>query len=332
MSNFKKRYRDTFNDIHAPCSIKKEVVHMSKTLNQNKDFHTNNTVETSEVAVARKFNTGGVVAFATCVALVVGGGLGYRYFRSSSQVLNVGESSTTTESSETSTTSVSVTDTSNITATLNIDVDNLQWTRCTESSTSYIGNYSASSEGVAELYNYLDTCKSLTKVSSEEYFDSTSFNSLTITANTGDSIVFSFGSYDSNSNDVYMCVEYTFSSNSAYFKMDTSTYEKVCSIVDSISIFHDSTAKDFMEYISDNFICQREDSTYEQLVSSNGWDYVEPLLVGVSDGCYLQVYKQQNALYINTVVMWDGGGWKPCYRLTSDNLENDYQKLVELSN
>ncbi|MGN1411489.1 MAG: DL-endopeptidase inhibitor IseA family protein [Oscillospiraceae bacterium] len=49
MSKFKKYYNDTFNNIHAPDRVKKEVLNMAKNLNQNQDSREDNNIITTQV-------------------------------------------------------------------------------------------------------------------------------------------------------------------------------------------------------------------------------------------------------------------------------------------
>lgn len=100
MNNFKKTYTDTFNDIHAPDSIKQEVICMNKKLNHNQEFDSSNNIfETNQVEVSNGFNYRRVVALAACVALVGGSAIGFNYFQNPNDTLSVGMSSNEDENS-----------------------------------------------------------------------------------------------------------------------------------------------------------------------------------------------------------------------------------------
>ena len=118
MNNFKKRYLDTFNNIHAPNSIKEEVICMSKNLNNNEQSkNSNHVVETNNVEVSNGFHYNRFIAIATCVALICGGAFGFNYLLKDNDSLEP----TTTESEST---------TSTVDTTLNSSVSN----------TSVVGN------------------------------------------------------------------------------------------------------------------------------------------------------------------------------------------------
>ena len=251
MNNFKKRYLDTFNDIHAPNSIKEEVICMSKNLNNNEQSkNSNHVVETNNVEVSNGFHYNRFIAIATCVALICGGAFGFNYLLKDNDSLEP----TTTESESTTSTvdttlnssvsNTSVVGNDNFKDIFGVNVQDCEFNTCRSIDSFNIFQYCNTFDGVYSIVGCFNT-NSWEKHEDVSILDKQTFHTIEINftnknTQSQDSIVLHFSilkdvddiKINDISTDVYVGIEYisnNVSTNLSTYKIDIETYRAISS-------------------------------------------------------------------------------------------------------
>lgn len=251
MNNFKKRYLDTFNDIHAPNSIKEEVICMSKNLNNNEQSkNSNHVVETNNVEVSNGFHYNRFIAIATCVALICGGAFGFNYLLKDNDSLEP----TTTESESTTSTvdttlnssvsNTSVVGNDNFKDIFGVNVQDCEFNTCRSIDSFDIFQYCNTFDGIYNIVGCFNT-NSWEKHEDVSILDKQTFHTIEINftnknTQSQDSIVLHFSilkdvddiKINDISTDVYVGIEYisnNVSTNLSTYKIDIGTYRAISS-------------------------------------------------------------------------------------------------------
>lgn len=366
MNNFKKLYNNTFNDIHAPDSIKQEVIRMSKKLDSNKLKQSNNIVETSQVEVSNGFNYSKIIAFATCIALVGAGAFGLNYLKNSNHDIDVAISNTGSETSTSIDTSISVTNTSLIDNSNFEDIfgvklqdlnpqeifadkgGNPKFLICNGDSSvimDIISNLNTSTwiESIDVIPNNDDVSSQLVLSinGSQDVYDNQFYMTFYALKNGNDDIYVRVINESKNIDSCYK-VNYDILNNISnafeknnylYFNINPSNSLSVSFDANNTTITDKSVIKSISESLFDNFTWTFDDEASAIFHDESlNYDYDKiNFSQSYEDANYsINIFKYDNSLYARVNVHTANNTYGSIAKLTSNNLEEDYQKLVDL--
>lgn len=357
MNNFKKLYNDTFNDIHAPDSIKQEVICMSKKLNnKNQLDDSNSIVETNQVEVSSGLNFGRVLAFATCIALVGAGAFGLNYFKNSNRDLDVAMSNTGSETSTSVDSSVQITNTSlidnsNFESIFGINLESLKFNYLFGNNQNSIIKYCTSNDDILKVANSLNTSSWIKEDIIPNNDEVTTQLHLTLNTTDGD-LIMNFYTLENGSSDIYVRAINEVKYVDACYKVDYNTYNTIYQTVEQNNYFYFGvnpsnslkvTFNDTDEYtITDKDLLN---SLQQQLFNTFNWgdsdiiiDFIYPDITfyqtydGVTYEIFLNEY--EGALYVTSIInsknSIDDNAYSYNIKLTSNDFEQEYNNLINL--
>lgn len=366
MNNFKKRYLDTFNDIHAPNSIKEEVICMSKNLNNNEQSkNSNHVVETNNVEVSNGFHYNRFIAIATCVALICGGAFGFNYLLKDNDSLEP----TTTESESTTSTvdttlnssvsNTSVVGNDNFKDIFGVNVQDLTLVYFLGYSSDSIVKYCDVDNNILNVINTLNTSAWIKQDVIPNNNDITTKLNLTL-GSSNQNLVLNFYNLKDDTSNIYIRAMNESKNIDSCYKITSENYNSIFNTMEkNNTIYFDSnpnykldidyniqkdgsatsttiTDSSKISAINDAFF-KSFDWQYDANMDINSLEtatehtrftaYVESKFV------YFDMYHLDNSVYAVININLDKDtNLKLCYKLTSSDVTKDYTNLTKIIN
>lgn len=356
MNNFKKLYNDTFNDIHAPNSIKQEVICMSKKLNnKNQLDDSNNIVETNQVEVSSGFNFGRVLAFATCIALVGAGAFGLNYFKNSNRDLDVAMSNTESETSISVDSSVqvmntSLIDNSNFESIFGINLESLKFNYLFGNNQNSVIKYCTSNDDILKVASSLNTSSWIKEDIIPNNDEVTTQLHLTLNTADGD-LIMNFYTLKNGSSDIYVRVINEVKYVDACYKVDYNTYNTIYQTVEQNNYFYFDVnpSNSISVILNDDKSLEITDNSIIHSIKCNLFDnfswnhlYVDDVIKeenldttvfkqSYDDVTYsIYLMKYESSLYARVNYSALNQEYNFLYELASNDFEQDYNNLINL--
>lgn len=366
MNNFKKRYLDTFNNIHAPNSIKEEVICMSKNLNNNEQSkNSNHVVETNNVEVSNGFHYNRFIAIATCVALICGGAFGFNYLLKDNDSLE-----TTTTESESTTSTVDTTLNSSVSNTSVVGNDNFKdifGVNVQDLTLIYFLGYSSDSivkycdmdNNILNVINTLNTSSWIKQDIIPNNNDITTKLNLTLGSN-NQNLVLNFYNLKDDTSNIYIramnesknidsCYKITFENynsilnaieknNTIYFNSNPNYKLDIDYNIqkDGSAISTTITDSSKISTINDAFFKSfnwQYDANMDINSFENATEYTRFTAYVESKFVYFDMYHLDNSVYVVININLDKDtNLKLCYKLTSSDVTKDYNNLTKIIN
>lgn len=366
MNNFKKRYLDTFNDIHAPNSIKEEVICMSKNLNNNEQSkNSNHVVETNNVEVSNGFHYNRFIAIATCVALICGGAFGFNYLLKDNDSLEP----TTTESESTTSTvdttlnssvsNTSVVGNDNFKDIFGVNVQDLTLIYFLGYSSDSIVKYCDMDNNILNVINTLNTSSWIKQDIIPNNNDITTKLNLTLGSN-NQNLVLNFYNLKDDTSNIYIramnesknidsCYKITFENynsilnaieknNTIYFNSNPNYKLDIDYNIqkDGSAISTTITDSSKISTINDAFFKSfnwQYDANMDINSFENATEYTRFTAYVESKFVYFDMYHLDNSVYVVININLDKDtNLKLCYKLTSSDVTKDYNNLTKIIN
>lgn len=366
MNNFKKRYLDTFNDIHAPNSIKEEVICMSKNLNNNEQSkNSNHVVETNNVEVSNGFHYNRFIAIATCVALICGGAFGFNYLLKDNDSLEP----TTTESESTTSTvdttlnssvsNTSVVGNDNFKDIFGVNVQDLTLIYFLGYSSDSIVKYCDMDNNILNVINTLNTSSWIKQDIIPNNNDITTKLNLTLCSN-NQNLVLNFYNLKDDTSNIYIramnesknidsCYKITFENynsilnaieknNTIYFNSNPNYKLDIDYNIqkDGSAISTTITDSSKISTINDAFFKSfnwQYDANMDINSFENATEYTRFTAYVESKFVYFDMYHLDNSVYVVININLDKDtNLKLCYKLTSSDVTKDYNNLTKIIN
>ena len=366
MNNFKKRYLDTFNDIHAPNSIKEEVICMSKNLNNNEQSkNSNHVVETNNVEVSNGFHYNRFIAIATCVALICGGAFGFNYLLKDNDSLEP----TTTESESTTSTvdttlnssvsNTSVVGNDNFKDIFGVNVQDLTLIYFLGYSSDSIVKYCDMDNNILNVINTLNTSSWIKQDIIPNNNDITTKLNLTLGSN-NQNLVLNFYNLKDDTSNIYIramnesknidsCYKITFENynsilnaieknNTIYFNSNPNYKLDIDYNIqkDGSAISTPITDSSKISTINDAFFKSfnwQYDANMDINSFENATEYTRFTAYVESKFVYFDMYHLDNSVYVVININLDKDtNLKLCYKLTSSDVTKDYNNLTKIIN
>lgn len=366
MNNFKKRYLDTFNDIHAPNSIKEEVICMSKNLNNNEQSkNSNHVVETNNVEVSSGFHYNRFIAIATCVALICGGAFGFNYLLKDNDSLEP----TTTESKSTTSTvdttlnssvsNTSVVGNDNFKDIFGVNVQDLTLIYFLGYSSDSIVKYCDMDNNILNVINTLNTSSWIKQDIIPNNNDITTKLNLTLGSN-NQNLVLNFYNLKDDTSNIYIramnesknidsCYKITFENynsilnaieknNTIYFNSNPNYKLDIDYNIqkDGSAISTTITDSSKISTINDAFFKSfnwQYDANMDINSFENATEYTRFTAYVESKFVYFDMYHLDNSVYVVININLDKDtNLKLCYKLTSSDVTKDYNNLTKIIN
>lgn len=366
MNNFKKRYLDTFNNIHAPNSIKEEVICMSKNLNNNEQSkNSNHVVETNNVEVSNGFHYNRFIAIATCVALICGGAFGFNYLLKDNDSLEP----TTTESESTTSTvdttlnssvsNTSVVGNDNFKDIFGVNVQDLTLIYFLGYSSDSIVKYCDMDNNILNVINTLNTSSWIKQDIIPNNNDITTKLNLTLGSN-NQNLVLNFYNLKDDTSNIYIramnesknidsCYKITFENynsilnaieknNTIYFNSNPNYKLDIDYNIqkDGSAISTTITDSSKISTINDAFFKSfnwQYDANMDINSFENATEYTRFTAYVESKFVYFDMYHLDNSVYVVININLDKDtNLKLCYKLTSSDVTKDYNNLTKIIN
>lgn len=357
MSKFKKYYNDTFNNIHAPDRVKKEVLNMAKNLNQNQDSREDNNIITTQVEeVSRHSHMWRNVATSLAVVgICFVGVVFFNKFNDDIPSTNIQDTSTTanTEITEISTLNNDYisTDNSNFSEIFGVNLDELQFNYLFGNGQG-IFKYCTSSDDILEVLNSFDTIK--WQPSTEVIPNNNEISTqLQLTLSTvSDELNMTFFYKASTDNDtLYVRVINESKSIDKCYTLNQNVYEGIYQAVEENNYlyFGVNPSNELEVALNDNdgFTITDKDFLHSiqlQLFNTFTWEYADTTIDFASPGIWFdQTYdgvtysitlnEYQDALYGRISIIPDNNydnAYSSNVKLTSNNFKQDYNNLISL--
>lgn len=359
MNKFKKCYHDTFNSIHAPDSIKQEVLTMAKKINQQDKNREKNNIITTQVEEVSKFShTWRTIATSFAViGICFVGVVFFNKFNNDIPNTNIED---TTKTSDVEITEISVlnndyisTDNSNFSEIFGVNLDELQFNYLW-GNVQGIVKYCTSNDDILEVLNSFDTIK--WQPSTEVIPNNNEISTqLQLTLSTvSDELNMTFFYKVSTDNDtLYVRVINENKSIDKCYTLNRDIYESIYQAVEENNYvyFGVNPSNELKVTLDDNdeFTITNKDflnSIQLQLFKKFSWEYSDedmldfayPNIVfyqtydGVTYTINLNEY--QDALYGRIIITPDTNSDDSVYssnvKLTSNNFKQDYNNLISL--
>ena len=366
MNNFKKRYLDTFNDIHAPNSIKEEVICMSKNLNNNEQSkNSNHVVETNNVDLSNGLHYNRCLAIATCVALICGGAFGFNYLLKDNDSLEP----TTTESESTTSTvdttlnssvsNTSVVGNDNFKDIFGVNVQDLTLIYFLGYSSDSIVKYCDMDNNILNVINTLNTSSWIKQDIIPNNNDITTKLNLTLGSN-NQNLVLNFYNLKDDTSNIYIramnesknidsCYKITFENynsilnaieknNTIYFNSNPNYKLDIDYNIqkDGSAISTTITDSSKISTINDAFFKSfnwQYDANMDINSFENATEYTRFTAYVESKFVYFDMYHLDNSVYVVININLDKDtNLKLCYKLTSSDVTKDYNNLTKIIN
>lgn len=366
MNNFKKRYLDTFNDIHAPNSIKEEVICMSKNLNNNEQSkNSNHVVETNNVEVSSGFHYNRFIAIATCVALICGGAFGFNYLLKDNDSLEP----TTTES-ESTTSTVDTTLNSSISNTSVVGNDNFKdifGVNVQDLTLIYFLGYSSDSivkycdmdNNILNVINTLNTSSWIKQDIIPNNNDITTKLNLTLGSN-NQNLVLNFYNLKDDTSNIYIRAMNESKNIDSCYKITFENYNSILNAIEKNNTIYFNSNPNYKLDIDYNI--QKDGSAISTTITDSSkistindaffksfnWQYDANIDINSFENAtehtrftayveskfvYFDMYHLDNSVYVVININLDKDtNLKLCYKLTSSDVTKDYNNLTKIIN
>lgn len=366
MNNFKKRYLDTFNDIHAPNSIKEEVICMSKNLNNNEQSkNSNHVVETNNVEVSSGFHYNRFIAIATCVALICGGAFGFNYLLKDNDSLEP----TTTES-ESTTSTVDTTLNSSVSNTGVVGNDNFKdifGVNVQDLTLIYFLGYSSDSivkycdmdNNILNVINTLNTSSWIKQDIIPNNNDITTKLNLTLGSN-NQNLVLNFYNLKDDTSNIYIRAMNESKNIDSCYKITFENYNSILNAIEKNNTIYFNSNPNYKLDIDYNI--QKDGSAISTTITDSSkistindaffksfnWQYDANIDINSFENAtehtrftayveskfvYFDMYHLDNSVYVVININLDKDtNLKLCYKLTSSDVTKDYNNLTKIIN
>lgn len=366
MNNFKKRYLDTFNDIHAPNSIKEEVICMSKNLNNNEQSkNSNHVVETNNVEVSSGFHYNRFIAIATCVALICGGAFGFNYLLKDNDSLEP----TTTESESTTSTvdttlnssvsNTSVVGNDNFKDIFGVNVQDLTLIYFLGYSSDSIVKYCDMDNNILNVINTLNTSSWIKQDIIPNNNDITTKLNLTLGSN-NQNLVLNFYNLKDDTSNIYIRAMNESKNIDSCYKITFENYNSILNAIEKNNTIYFNSNPNYKLDIDYNI--QKDGSAISTTITDSSkistindaffksfnWQYDANIDINSFENAtehtrftayveskfvYFDMYHLDNSVYVVININLDKDtNLKLCYKLTSSDVTKDYNNLTKIIN
>lgn len=362
MNNFKKRYVDTFNDIHTPDSIKKEVICMSKNLNDNEQLkNSDHVVETNKVEVSNGFHYNRFVAIATCVALICGGAFGFNYLLKDNTSLEPAttESDSTTDTSlNENVSNVNVVGNDNFQDVFGVGIQDLSLVYLLGYSSDSIVKYCNVDNSMLEVVDTLNTSAWVKQDTIPNNNDLTTKLNLTLGGN-DQTLVLNFYNLKDDTSNMYVRVINESKDVDSCYKMTSENYDSIFNSIEKNNAIYFNSNPNYKLDVEHNI--QEDASATSTTITDSAkisaindaffktfsWKYDATMDISSSfknatehtcftayaesKPIFFDMYYLDSSVYVVVNINIDKDtSFKPCYKLTSSDVTTDYGKLIKL--